>query len=127
MSATKTYTIATTYVAPASPQRSLDEFFRLIDDCDILTAHPSDPQRMAEGIADDQIVPRLAILACDDAINLNLDQPRFTFQPGRALLAIGREDEAFALFEEASEADYAAAWAYLGDAYPSGLGTAATA
>lgn len=95
----------------------------LIEDCDILAAHPSDTQRMAEGVSDDQIVPRLAILACEDAIDLDADEPRFTFQLGRALLAGGREEEALALFQEAAEADYAAAWAYLGDTYQFGLGT----
>ena len=37
----------------------------LVDECDVLAAHPDDTQRMAEGVADDQIVPRLAIMACE--------------------------------------------------------------
>lgn len=95
----------------------------LIFECDVLAAHPADPERMVDGLSDDSIVPRIAILACEDAIKTEPNEPRFTFQLGRALLAVGREDEAFAYFQKASEADYAAAWAYLGDAHQFGLGT----
>lgn len=97
--------------------------FDLIDDCDVLAAHPTDPRRMADGVADDLIVPRIAISACEEAIESGPGDPRFVFQLGRALLNVGREEEAFALFLQASETDYAAAWAYLGDAYQFGLGT----
>lgn len=108
----------------ATAVRSQEEsVFRFVQDCDILAAHPDDPQRMADGIGDDQIVPRLAILACEDAIDLDPEEPRFAFQLGRALLAVGQQDDAFALFQTASGADYAAAWAYLGDAHQFGLGT----
>ena len=110
-------------IGTAKVEAKEDDIFRSVRDCDILAAHPADPERMADGTADNQIVPRLAILACENAIELDADEPRFIFQLGRALLAIGREDEAFVLFLEVSEADYAAAWAYLGDAYQFGLGT----
>lgn len=95
----------------------------LVEECDILAAHPADPERMSDGVTDDQIVPRLAILACEDASDVEPDDARFKFQLGRALLAVGRDEEALALFQEASDADYSAAWAYLGDAHQFGLGT----
>lgn len=100
-----------------------DSLFDVIDECDLLAAHPADPDRMSDGVLDDQIVPALAILACEDAIDTDPDDPRFVFQLGRALLAVGREEEAFARFQEAANDDYAAAWAYLGDSYQFGLGT----
>jgi hypothetical protein len=95
----------------------------LVDECDVLAAHPEDPERMAEGVADDQIVPRLAILACEDAAARSAGEPRFAFQLGRALLAKGEKERALTQFEKAAADDYAAAFAYLGDAYQFGLGT----
>lgn len=95
----------------------------LVEECDILAAHPADPERMADGVADDEIVPRLAILACESAIESDPEDPRFVFQLGRALLSLGRKEKAFELFQKAAAADYAAAWAYLGDCYQFGLGT----
>jgi hypothetical protein len=94
----------------------------LVTECDILAAHPNDPERMAEGVADDLIVPRLAIMACEDALTHEEDEPRFAFQLGRALLAVGREEEAVESFRTAAEQGHAAAWAYLGDVYQFGLG-----
>lgn len=106
--------------AASSQEASIIE---LVEECDILAAHPDDPQRMADGIADDAIVPRLAVLACEEAIERDPDDPRFTFQLGRALLAANDEKKAVESFKKAADAGYAAAWAYLGDAYQFGLGT----
>ena len=101
--------------------------FDLVDECDLLAAHPADPDRMAEGVADDAIVPRLAILACENALESDPDEPRFAFQLGRALLAMGRKQEAFETFQIAAQAGHAAAYGYLGDAYQFGLGVKADA
>jgi hypothetical protein len=103
--------------AAAQPKES--SVFELVQDCDLLAAHPEDPQRMAKGVADDAIVPRLAIMACEDPAARGEDV-RFAFQLGRALLAQGRKREAVAQFEKAATANYAAAHAYLGDAYQFG-------
>jgi TPR repeat protein len=118
---------ASVYLIAASQPVAGQEIsvLELVEECDILAAHPADPERMAEGVADDMIVPRLAILACEDVIERDPDDPRFVFQLGRALLAGGREAEAYAQFKEAAEKEYAAAWAYLGDAYQFGFGTQA--
>ncbi len=107
--------------APAQEPELLD----LVKECDILAAHPSDPQRMAEGVADDRIVPRLAIKACEQAIKDEPKDPRFTFQLGRALLAAGKKAEAAAAFQKSAEAGHAAGWAYFGDALQFGHGQAA--
>jgi tetratricopeptide (TPR) repeat protein len=95
----------------------------LVEECDVLAAHPADPNRMADGVADDKIVPRLAILACEDAIKREAGEARFVFQLGRALLAAGQKKQAFKRFNDAAASSYGAAWAYLGDAYQFGLGT----
>lgn len=93
-----------------------------VTDCDLLAAHPDDNERMAEGVADDKIVPRLAIQACTEASSSGATDSRFTFQLGRALLAAGRKSESFEQFKKAADAKYAAAAAYMGDAYQFGTG-----
>src|SRR6202023_83825 len=53
------------FAQPASAQQSvLDD----VDECDSLAAHPSDPERLADGVADDAIVPKLAVAACEAAV-----------------------------------------------------------
>jgi TPR repeat protein len=94
----------------------------LVEECDVLAAHPDDPQRMAEGVDDDKIVPRLAVLACEDALKRLPDDPRFAFQLGRALLARNDSEKAVTLFQQAAKSGYAAAYGYLGDAYQFGKG-----
>jgi hypothetical protein len=94
----------------------------IVQECDVLAAHPSDPQRVSEGVADDRIVARLAIVACETAIKADAADPRHVFQLGRALLASGRKADATPQFQKAADRGYAAAWAYLGDAYQFGYG-----
>lgn len=101
--------------------------FDLVTECDLLAAHPADPQRMADGIADDEIVPRLAIMACQTAIKRAPNDPRHQFHMGRAQLALGRKTEAKGYFDAAAKQNYAAAYAYLGDMYQFGLGVTADA
>lgn len=96
--------------------------FDLVTECDLLAAHPEDTERMADGVADDDIVPRLAIMACEDALTEDQDEPRYAFQLGRAFLALGNKENARAQFEHAAQNGYAAAVAYLGDLYQFGLG-----
>jgi TPR repeat protein len=111
--------------------------FDVVDECDLLAAHPSDPQRTAEGVADDGIIPRLAIAACEAAVKRAPSEARFIFQLGRAQLAAGKHEEAFRLFAKAAgplleganakpdARSSAAAHGYLGDAYLFGQGTKA--
>ena len=94
----------------------------LVEECDVLAAHPEDPQRMAEGVDDDKIVPRLAVLACESAMKKQPEDPRFPFQLGRSVLARGDKDKALKLFQDAAKKGYAAAYGYMGDAYQFGYG-----
>ena len=96
------------------------DLLELVKECDILAAHPADPERTAEGVPDDRIIPRIAIRACRQASASDAKETRFAFQLGRALLAAGKKAEAAAEFRKASEAGHAASWAYLGDAYQFG-------
>lgn len=97
----------------------------LVDECDVLAAHPGDPERMSDGLADDAIVPRLAIMACEAAARRAPADARFSFQLGRAYLAAGRHKEAAEEFRNAADRGYGAALGYLGDAYQFGHGVEA--
>lgn len=121
--------------AANADQRSV---FDQVDECDMLAAHPADPQRTADGVADDAIVPRLAILACDAALKRQPREARFGFQLARAQLAAGNHQDAFTLFSRVAGPlltsatakpdegkSYAAAHGYLGDAYLMGHGVKA--
>jgi hypothetical protein len=111
--------------APAKTADSLDvSVMDLVEECDVLAAHPEDPQRMAEGVDDDKIVPRLAVLACESAMKKQPEDPRFPFQLGRSVLARGDKDKALTLFQDAAKKGYAAAYGYMGDAYQFGYGVA---
>ena len=104
-----------------------DSVFALVDECDVLAAYPEDPERYADGVEDDLIVPRLARLACERAVQRSPKEPRFAFQLGRALLAAGRDAEAAAQFRRAADSGYGAGLAFLGNAYQFGWGVPADA
>lgn len=107
---------------PTYAQSDEKPLLDLVTECDVLAAHPDDPQRMAEGVTDDRIVPRLAALACERALKSDDGDPRFSFQMGRALSAAGKRADAFDHLKRAADAGHAAASAYLGDAYQFGYG-----
>jgi hypothetical protein len=95
-----------------------------VDECDLLAAHPADPERVADGVADEAIVPKLAVSACEAAVKHAADNPRFAFQLGRAYAAANRPGDAVAQYRKAGDQGYGAALAYLGDAYQFGRGVA---
>src|SRR5688572_17258517 len=100
------------FAAPVGAAESA--IFALVTECDLLAAHPADPQRMSDGVSDDEIVPRLAITACQAAMKKAPNDPRHAFHMGRAQLALGRKAEAKTYFDAAAKQNYAAAFAYLG-------------
>lgn len=94
--------------------------FELVDECDLLAAHPSDPTRMADGVADQDLIPKLAMIACRDAVSREPNEPRFKFQLARGLVSVGRADHATEALEIALQQGYAPAAALLGDLISSG-------
>jgi hypothetical protein len=92
-------------------QSVLDE----VGECDVLAAHPADPQRMADGVPDAAIVPRLALRACDQAARAGGNDFRHVYQYGRALLAAGKPDQAREQFAKAAGGSYPAAIAAAAD------------
>jgi tetratricopeptide (TPR) repeat protein len=111
------------FALPASAQSA--SVFDDVDECDLLAAHPSDPERLADGVADDAIVPRLAVTACEAAAKRSPEIARFAFQLGRAYAAANRAKDAALQYQKAADQDYGAAFAYLGDAYQFGRGVTA--
>jgi hypothetical protein len=97
--------------AVVAAQSVLDE----VGECDVLAAHPADPQRVSDGVPDAAIVPRLALRACDQAARAGGNDLRHVYQYGRALLAAGRPDQAREQFAKAAGASYPAAVAAAAD------------
>jgi len=102
------------------PSTNQDKIF----ECDQLTSHPDDPNRMQAGIPDEKLAVGQAISVCAEAIALSPSEPRLHFQYGRALWSAGRFSEAFSAFVEAAASNppYAAAEKFIGDAYLEGKG-----
>jgi hypothetical protein len=57
-----------------------------ITECDILIAHPSDPQHVGEGISSSKVILQKAIPACREALANDPKNPRFHYQLGRGLV-----------------------------------------
>jgi len=74
-------------------------------ECDALAGHPHDPQAGGPGVAFGE-VGAAAVEACTQASRRFPDEPRFVYQQGRALLAVGRTADAVAVLRRASEAGY---------------------
>lgn len=85
-----------------------------VTECDRQAAHKLDPERMTTGVAINDVIPRRAISACEEAIAAHPDEPRFHYQLGRAFTAANRDPEAVAAFEKAALAGYPMAAYNLG-------------
>jgi WD40 repeat protein len=105
--------------AVRSPTRSQDE---KATDCDLLAAHPDDPQKRSVGI-DLNDIKDDAVAACRSAIASQPKQSRFIFQLARALAKKGEHTEAFALYKRAAERGHVAAHIGIAEAYKDGNGT----
>jgi len=85
-----------------------------ITECDRLAAHPKDPNREGPGVALDKIDVPAAIASCGHALAQNPNNPRVTFNLGRANERAGRLDETVRLFRLAADQGYARAQFNLG-------------
>ena len=101
---------------PAHGQSVLDDILAQVDACDVLAAHPDDPLRVAPGVPDGEMVPRLAVEACEEILPRSTDKARHAFQLGRAKLELDQREEAIELFWQAAEAGSSLAMILLGDA-----------
>jgi hypothetical protein len=86
-----------------------------VKECDQLAAHPDDPQRRAPGVADKELIPALAIPACEAALGILPQEPRLRFQLGRAHIVAKRSADAEPHLQQAAAASYKPAMFYLAE------------
>lgn len=91
-----------------------------VHQCDQLAADPVDYQRAAPPVDDFRFLPKQAVVECRKAVTAYPEEPRFRFQLGRALLALGKADEARELLRGSADKGYAVANLYLGRLFEAG-------
>lgn len=94
--------------------KDLRHFDPTAGDCHRLAAFPSDPQRLAPGVSNAEIVAADAEVACRRALAEMPDDPRLRLQLGRALLIGGKNEEGDKELELAIQANYPGAIYYYG-------------
>lgn len=93
--------------------------------CDTLAANPLDDARKAPGVETQNLKGEAARAACQAAVKLYPNEPRFQFQLGRALRALNLNEDAVAWYRKAAESGYAGAQNSLGVMIMQGLGVKA--
>jgi len=95
----------------------------IVTACDLLAAHPADPQRIAPSIRDGLVNLHDAAITCGFALARDPLNPRLQFQLGRVLDIARQYDWARAFYQLAADQNYSAALTNLGYMYYSGRGT----
>jgi len=90
--------------------------------CDQLADHPSDPQRIGDGVVLEKIQIDQALPVCEQAATRQPERPRYQFLFGRVLDAAKRLPEAAAQYTAADQGGYALASFSLGELYHEGVG-----
>jgi tetratricopeptide (TPR) repeat protein len=85
-----------------------------VAECDLLAAHPDDPQRTAPGVESGQLALQEAEAACRIALSEFPNHARINFQLGRVLYYQGRIDESTRYMKRAAESGYPEAIFVLG-------------
>ena len=113
-------------IAENQPAESAEKPEEIINDCDRLAAHSSDPEKPDNliGIADDNLDVEAALEACMEAVDSSPENPRYKFQLGRVLAVGGAYQEAAGFLQAASDSGYAAAKFYFSQLYATGQGVA---
>ncbi|MER8555607.1 caspase family protein [Mesorhizobium sp. M1217] len=94
-----------------------------IDPCDTAAGEPLDLQGVTTGLLPNEIGAS-AVEVCEDAVKAYPEVPRFRYELGRALLAVGKVEEAKAAVEEAARKGHVRAVFELGYMYATGTGVA---
>ena len=92
-------------------------------ECDRLASHPSDPDKVIEGVSQAQVLawPNAAIGACRQAVEREPDNARVRYLLGRVLFYTGQKAEALAHLEASSQAHHRQAQFVLGLMYTDGV------
>jgi TPR repeat protein len=83
-------------------------------DCDRLAANPPDPDRIAPGVAREDVDLPRAVVACRAAVAQYPDTARLSYQLGRCLFYEGQVAEALESFQRAADLGYRQAHFILG-------------
>jgi hypothetical protein len=95
-----------------------------VTECDRLAAHPSDPDKIAPGVAQKDVDLPTAIAACQAAVKADPDNGRLNYQLARSLGYAGRGKEAGPYRDAAVKADYPQALFVVGYVHLLGLNDA---
>ena len=87
---------------------------RATNDCDVQAANPNDEQRVAPGVVNTSIIPKLAVEACEKALQALPDEPRILYQLGRAYDAANRPVDAAKAYKRAMDKNHAMAFFNMG-------------
>ena len=90
--------------------------------CDILTAHPDDPNRVASPVAWNERDAARAVPACEEAVKQDPGNVRLRYQLGLAQDSAGNHVESFRHYTAAAERGYVAAGMAVGWALANGEG-----
>lgn len=82
--------------------------------CDILAAHPSDTQKAAPGVEQEDFAIPAARAACREALESYPEEGRFAYQYGRSFFYEGNYVAALPYFEQAATAGHAQGQLVLG-------------
>lgn len=77
-----------------------------VTDCDRLAAHPSDPDKLTEGVESEKVRIDQAIRACRESVKAGPDDARQHYQLGRVLFYSGQRAEGFSHIEKAAGLRY---------------------
>jgi TPR repeat protein len=83
--------------------------------CDLLAAHPFDPDRFGEGVMLDRMDGDRAVAACEEAVEAEPNNLRLAYQLGRAYTRLERYPEAMGPLRRAADGGGIAAIYALGD------------
>ena len=89
--------------------------------CDRLVSHPSDPDRVAEGVSSSDVDHSEAIAACETAVAKSPDNARLNYQLGRVYFYAGQPAKALPRLQFAAEKQYRQAQFVLGYVLVNGL------
>lgn len=85
---------------------SAGDYSSAMTDCDRLAAHPSDPNAIGEGVSRAEMDKSAAILACEEAVAADPENPRLNYQLARAYGYSGMHEAAMPYRATALRAGY---------------------
>ncbi len=93
-----------------------------VTECDVLVSHPSDPDRVTDGVSSSAVDNKQGIAACKTAVANDSENPRLNYLLARVLFYDGQTDAAIPYLETAAAGDYRQAQFVLGYILAGGRG-----